>query len=968
MPKRIHKRWLEVIFLKSPQAAGSEGLQYRLIPLETDLAADIAAPPPYSCSVKWSQLNRSYRELHQCVERLMDAAKRGDVRDAIDLESVIDSCAAVVLPPMGLASLLQPFSGINPWLVITQPDVANLPWEVFPESFCYCLNPECAQHRRPQPHHADPGGAAGFCTTCGRELRQISRRTVFRQHVAHFVHSNEVIPPPQGKGFLIVADPTENLLDAEHDPAGVCRKHIAEIRNLLQNAGYDVELLRGKQATDIAVLDALASPQLVGVYYFGHGYLEKGGGEEGCLKLHGGTSLDASDIEAARPRCRFVYLNACHGAAVGQDWGFDKPLRSMAHAFAAGGPGRVVIAPIWPVISGHAAAMAVDFFRQAVRRWSLSRALRSARLRSYRRYLGKASIGEQPKPDYCWAAYRYFGDPDRALPAPEETTESTTVASERVFDAEGQLNDDLFAFSIDDVLLRAAKRRNLQGRRQVTCSDFLAGMIRCGELTRTLLRKNGIAPDDLYEKLQDTVEREAGAGDDLSNATENLRKALAELDKWVIRGQDEFEPEMRSILCAADHAAQQGEEPHLISETDVLNAYLSRPCWDENPYVELPKAEKIRLLIQDESWREHVDANGCMVFSDLEPSAKKIIDRAHAMAQWRGTCPIPSRVMLVAFLFDKNGHAAQLCESHEVHRDSLCAVLLAVTGGETPETFQLGDHACSRIVTPMTERARQLAGDSESVDERHLFQAFCEVAPQSFKQLLNALPKPWQLDLDALFCSSEAESKRLSHGPPAMTAPNQELVDVESPRSTAQGVPMAGNAESVTVSSEQFEPAAWGVVLLAANWARLQRSPQLRSPHLFAALVGDGMGPVGTMLRQAKIDPELGKILILTMIPLPNQPSAEDAKVSIGHNASDVLVRAIRLAEKHGRTKANVDDLIEGFFADGGGSVGEQLRQLGVNTKPWWAGNGDGGHSGNGSHHGGNGRGRKGNGRLDRFS
>ena len=54
--------------------------------------------------------------------------------------------------------------------------------------------------------------------------------------------------------------------------------------------------------------------------------------------------------------------------------------------------------------------MAVDIFRSAVRGCRLSKALRWARQRSYRRYHGRAREPSLPQPDYCWAAYRYFED------------------------------------------------------------------------------------------------------------------------------------------------------------------------------------------------------------------------------------------------------------------------------------------------------------------------------------------------------------------------------------------------------------------------------------------------------------------------------------------------------------------------------------------------------------------------------
>jgi ATP-dependent Clp protease ATP-binding subunit ClpA len=160
--------------------------------------------------------------------------------------------------------------------------------------------------------------------------------------------------------------------------------------------------------------------------------------------------------------------------------------------------------------------------------------------------------------------------------------------------------------------------------------------------------------------------------------------------------------------------------------------------------------------------------------------------------------------------------------------------------------------------------------------------------------------------------------------------------------------PEGASRRQTTLSSEQFTQEAWRIVLLAADWARLQRSPHLRSPHLFAALVGDGTGPLGTLLRRGGIDPEVAKIHILMMIPFSAE-AEYPSHVSIGPNVGKTLLRAIESARDRGRQEASVEDVTESFLADGGGAVGERLRQLGVDTTPWWYGHGRGDRGGNGN-------------------
>src|SRR5207247_1612370 len=142
----------------------------------------------------------------------------------------------------------------------------------------------------------------------------------------------------------------------------------------------------------------------------------------------------------------------------------------------------------------------------------------------------------------------------------------------------------------------------------------------------------------------------------------------------------------------------------LISELDLLTSFLTSGRWDANATVKLPESARIAALIGDRSRWGHLDDDGRLVLADIEAGARQIIDRAHALAQLRGVTPIPSRIMFISFLLDEHGYAARLCDSRGVHIESLIAMLLAFTGGEVPETFALGDSACSRIVKPTLDQ------------------------------------------------------------------------------------------------------------------------------------------------------------------------------------------------------------------------------------------------------------------------
>src|SRR5262249_16277203 len=161
-------------------------------------------------------------------------------------------------------------------------------------------------------------------------------------------------------------------------------------------------VLSGPNASLSRLRGALANPEVVGMYYFGHGCFPDDAAE-GYLLLAGQEHLYASDIEEINPGIRFVFLNACWGAAAGSPWDLEKKAsRSVGHAFAEGNLSKVVIAPIWPLISTQAARAALTFFRQAVTNVPLAEALLEVRKESYQRYL-------QDEPDIGWMAYRYFG-------------------------------------------------------------------------------------------------------------------------------------------------------------------------------------------------------------------------------------------------------------------------------------------------------------------------------------------------------------------------------------------------------------------------------------------------------------------------------------------------------------------------------------------------------------------------------
>ena len=146
-----------------------------------------------------------------------------------------------------------------------------------------------------------------------------------------------------------------------------------------------------------------------------------------------------------------------------------------------------------------------------------------------------------------------------------------------------------------------------------------------------------------------------------------------------------------------------------------------------------------------------------------------MLQAAHSYAQQRGICPITNRLMLAALLVDDNGFAARVCRSPKVNIDpeqlfGMMVVFMeadrigaeadtaeAGQGGSPPplrRTFGLSPEACSRIVLPVINEAKRMAGSGKLVGEKELFRAFCLEADAGFK--LAMLTPPFPVDLDRM--------------------------------------------------------------------------------------------------------------------------------------------------------------------------------------------------------------------------
>lgn len=1066
-----------------------EGLLYK-----PSRVGDLVAPP-IEIEINPQTLRDRIQDVQREINDLINCSLRGNPRGDNRLDDVSYDLARRILPEEGFSSLTA--SGMHPQFDIYKDAAAEIPWEALEERYSRC--PRCQKIARDQ----------AFCDKDGAEMERVVSKLALSHHLTHLARGQSR-PGGEGARFLFIVDPTGDLRrpDGRRDPHDIRSRHADEICEMVEQGGYQIVWLAGGMASRERVLNELKDRELLGVYYFGHGYYDHATEDCGLCLADGKLSANEIEKEAA-PVARFVFLNACEAAA-GRGLDIDNQPGNVANAFAQGSLNRVVIAPMWPVIDVHAAEAATRFFRLLLNGASVGEALSEVRKHSFDLY-------QQGEAHILWLAYRLLGDPNRSLAArrvvattrmpeavrapdtakaatEEETREKTVEAEEtvepgedvteplfisRVFGHDGQFNRELMSFAIDEVLLRAAKRRNVQGRKAVTIADFIAGLVRKGDLTRFALRGRGIKPDDLYDRIGEYVETETEqtARFETEAQATNLNpgdlgeEEIRELfSMWNVSARREFDPKLIAVLERADEIAERRQtrpDDRRVSEQDMIEALLATGAWAALQEIGLPAAEEIReSLARREEFG--IDENGWIPISSavFDHKAQNLLNDILVLAQQRGVFSITNRLVFAALLTEETGFAARVCRHAGVDSDLLCALITAMIVAEAPEdavaigalSFGLSLEACERILLPVIETAKRLTPEGQLVGEKELFRAFCEKADPGFKAMLKALlgddgPETLEADLDELK-GIEPDSDDLLKGltPRARRAirlahamavrrgvfpisnrvmlaaffanPNgfaaralerrrvspqqlsQQLLDMargeaqqkfplddaacarivkpmierahafadengfvteqslfkafcevtepefknylksagldldalnnEEPPPPSSGQLAAPPATptattAFVISNDQFEESVWRLLLEAEDLARLQGWEQIRTPHLFAAMIGDGSTQTAQALRAKQLDPEQVKQLALSVAPvrppLNALPGGDSRVPNLGDNAAQVINRALRMANQQNR-RVTERDLLNAFFADGGGVIGELLQQI----------------------------------------
>jgi ATP-dependent Clp protease ATP-binding subunit ClpC len=888
----------------SDNIAMAEILRYAPWPLP-----DGSLPPFIDQPVRWQVIATQLADLEREIGSLAACACLNRKRETLGVEEHAARLAETVLPEGGVFALAEPC-----WDLVfdTEVRLSPIPWEMFEDCYLQCT--KCGKHMAVARRQA--GGETVYCPDDGAAMTPVAAKLGISRVLTHNVRPSYSFSQPEMGKFLLLFDPTGELTSAQFDPHGICKEHLKTVYELV-SARFKPLLIEKPRAE--VVLAELQRPDLAGVYYFGHGVSPAEGGE-GSIVL-ADRPLYAYEIARVKLAVPFVFLNACGSANDRGQWVLDRKYNSVAYAFAQG-PAKTVIGSLWHLVNVQAARSGTRFFQLMFEEnKTCAEALRIIRQESLALYL-------EGQPEISWMSYRLFGEPDRCLlasapsqPAVPGAVSPAAEPEEEVcplFDAQDRLDESLFAFPIDDVLLRAAKRRNLQNRAHVTIEDFLAGLIRVGNLTRFLCRRMGLDPDPLYKEIRDAeigpddpYEEEAG-GEKLSDWKEKLVRFYR---RWIVGRKQDFEEELIRVLTRAWRRSPVADESSArrISERAVLESFLQcapplsssvldRGCPCSSPSRDrvkrfLPAVDQLDRLLA-EAVGQVVDENGCVIFGNLDDGARRVIDAALELAQQRGVSPISKRLVLAAFLTDPDGCVARACDHFRIPRDDLRQLMIAATEANRPNRFALTSEACSRIILPMVDCAQEMARAARrpAIDEAILFRAFAAVTPRDFKAAL--LQLPWRVDLEAL----------AAWPPPT-----------PSDKHDGEGLRLSAFAEPVVQ-----------IVREASELARQQGFAEIRTPHLFAAMIGDGATAAGAGLSKWTANFKGMKSAVLSIVRAQSPCPAPAAGIRVSTNCRAILDRAVEGARRQGRPHVTEEDLLRAFFADGGGIVGEMLAKIGI--------------------------------------
>jgi ATP-dependent Clp protease ATP-binding subunit ClpC len=497
------------------------------------------------------------------------------------------------------------------------------------------------------------------------------------------------------------------------------------------------------------------------------------------------------------------------------------------------------------------------------------------------------------------------------------------VILERMVDENGQIQLGRLSPEARNILETAHTLAQQRGARSIQNRLMLAAFLKDpkGDAARRCRARaeadaGCAAPEDVFEKMLAMSE---GQSDVASPRTFGLSP---ELCARIV------EPMLAEARVASPW------EP--VSEASLFDAFCKCALPDFKAWLTGLVGLDLDAIAADRPEPEVVEGPAWM--ASLDVSARRVVVTAHRMSQTVGSTPIRNATLLAAFFQDEVSFAVQLLPPGLRFQDIRDWALRASTiPGRKPNKFALDDEVCARAVTPVVERAREMVTDSATpINEIVLFFAFCQVAPGELKTQLSK--SRFGLDLEGLLATflqrmAEAQEEQ-SQGHPQAAAPSTSEPPPAPPAAT---VPASDEAPSLPdiridlpagLGQDRFDDDAWRCIAGAALFAKQDRWPEIRSPHLFAGMVHQrvpipGLGPIPPDQRQELI------ALLLTSVP-PRREPAPRGPLVVSANTRAALERAVGRAAAAGRTRANLEDLLLAFFdgEDRGGVIGTFLREL----------------------------------------
>lgn len=260
--------------------------------------------------------------------------------------------------------------------LIVDPEAAVYPWELLQDGF---------------DRRAEPLSVAGGMVR--QLLVQSERDQVLR---------------PNGHTALVIGNPI--VTDRRFPSLRGARDEAAAVATLLNDHGYEVEILLDEAATPKAVFSALHDRPWRVLHLAAHGVFAHLVGTERIsgLVLNNGLFFRAEEAQQLRYVPDLVFINCCHlgqtRGDVGEAVAFHRLAANLATQFIKMGA-RAVIAAGWAVDDAAARTFATAFYQRMLNGRLYGDAVLEARRETFQKHGDTNS----------WGAYQCYGDPSFSL-------------------------------------------------------------------------------------------------------------------------------------------------------------------------------------------------------------------------------------------------------------------------------------------------------------------------------------------------------------------------------------------------------------------------------------------------------------------------------------------------------------------------------------------------------------------------